>query len=71
VKSAYGGVLRRLVAYSLDCGLLAFGLPVLQAILLVVNPIVALMRTGQQPNPPSYICGFSLRRPFRSCSILH
>jgi uncharacterized RDD family membrane protein YckC len=54
VRSAYGGVLRRLVAYSLDCGLLFLGLLVLQAILFVVNPIVALMRTGQQPTPTEF-----------------
>ena len=51
MRSGYGGVFRRLVAYSLDCGILVFGLLVLQAILLVVNPIVALMRAGQQPPP--------------------
>ena len=51
VRSAYGGVLRRLVAYSVDCGLLFFGLLVLQAILFGVNPMVALMRTGQQFTP--------------------
>jgi len=54
VRSAYGGVLRRLVAYSLDCGLLLLGLLVLQAILFVVNPIVALMRTSQQPTPTQF-----------------
>ena len=54
VRSAYGGVLRRLVAYGLDCGLLVLGLLVLQAILFVVNPMVALMRTGQQPTPTQF-----------------
>jgi uncharacterized RDD family membrane protein YckC len=44
-------VLRRMVAYSLDCGFLFFGLLVLQAILFVVNPIAAIMRTSQQPTP--------------------
>ena len=50
-RSAYGSVMRRLVAYGLDCGLLWLGLLVLQAILYVVNPIFAMMRTGRQPTP--------------------
>jgi uncharacterized RDD family membrane protein YckC len=43
--------MRRLVAYGLDCVLLGLALLVLQAILFVVNPIFAMMRTGQQPTP--------------------
>lgn len=50
-RSAYGGVLRRLVAYGLDCGVLILGVLVLQAILFVVNPIVAMMRSGREPTP--------------------
>jgi uncharacterized RDD family membrane protein YckC len=52
--SAYGGVLHRLVAYSVDCGLLFFGLLVLQSILFVVNPLAAIMRTGRQPSPNQF-----------------
>lgn len=51
VEKAYGGVLRRLGAYALDCGLLFVGLVVLQAILFVVNPLIASLRAGQQPTP--------------------
>jgi uncharacterized RDD family membrane protein YckC len=51
VKSAYGGVLRRLGAYTLDCGLLLIGLVVLQAILFVVNPLIPILRRGLQPAP--------------------
>ena len=54
VRIAYGGILRRLVAYGLDCGVLVFGLLGLQAILFVVNPIAALLRTGQQPTPTEF-----------------
>lgn len=48
-EKAYGGILRRLSAYVLDCGFLAIAVLVLQAILYVVNPIVAIIRSGQQP----------------------
>lgn len=51
VEKAYSGVFRRLSAYALDCGLLFIALLVLQAILYVVNPIVAIIRAGQQPTP--------------------
>ena len=50
-EGAYGGVLRRLVAYTLDCVLLLLGLAVLQALLLAVNPIYAGLRAGNQPTP--------------------
>ena len=51
VESAYGGVLRRLGAYTLDCGLLLIGLVVLQAILFVVNPLIPILSRGLQPAP--------------------
>lgn len=50
-EKAYGGISRRLSAYVLDCGLLAIAVLVLQAILFFVNPIVAIIRAGQQPTP--------------------
>lgn len=53
-SSAYGGVLRRLVAYIVDCGILFFGLLVLRAILFVVNPLATIMRTGEQPTPAQF-----------------
>jgi uncharacterized RDD family membrane protein YckC len=51
VEKAYGGGLRRLGAYILDCGLLLIGLAVLQAILFVVNPLIPILRSGRQPTP--------------------
>jgi uncharacterized RDD family membrane protein YckC len=51
VESPYGGGLRRLGAYILDCGLLLIGLVVLQGILLVVNPLIPILRSGLQPAP--------------------
>jgi len=40
---------RRVAAYSVDCLFLLAGLLVWQALLYVVNPIMALIRSGQQP----------------------
>lgn len=40
---------RRAAAYVVDCLLLLAGLLVWQALLYVVNPIMALIRSGQQP----------------------
>ena len=51
VAKAYGGVLRRLGAYVLDCGLCLLGLVGLQAILFLVNPIIFMLRRGLQPTP--------------------
>jgi uncharacterized RDD family membrane protein YckC len=51
IDKTYGGVSRRLAAYSLDCLFLLIGLVVLQVALFVVNPIIAMLRRGQQPTP--------------------
>ena len=51
IDKKYGGILRRIAAYSIDCVLLLFGVVVLQIILLKINPLIATMRNGQQPTP--------------------
>jgi uncharacterized RDD family membrane protein YckC len=48
-KEAYAGALSRIVAYSIDCLLLAVVLAACQGILYGVNPIISMTRSGQQP----------------------
>lgn len=51
IDKTYSGVPRRIAAYSLDCAFLLIALVILQLILVFVNPIVAIIRGGQQPTP--------------------
>jgi len=45
----YAGVMTRLAAYAVDCTLLFGGLLVWQGALYQVNPLLSMMRNGQQP----------------------
>jgi uncharacterized RDD family membrane protein YckC len=49
IDKAYGGGLRRIAAYCLDCSLLFICFVPWQAALYFVNPIIAIIRSGQQP----------------------
>ena len=51
IHKKYAGIGRRIVAYSIDCALLLFGVAVLQIILFKINPLIAIMRSGRQPTP--------------------
>jgi uncharacterized RDD family membrane protein YckC len=51
VETTYSGVMPRVIAYVLDCSLLFIGLVLLQAILFVINPLIASFRSGGQPTP--------------------
>ena len=51
VEKTYGGVLRRIAAYGLDCAFLLLTLVPWQAALYFVNPIVSIINSGQQPTP--------------------
>lgn len=51
VKETYAGVSRRLSAYILDCLLLAFAIALCQAALYIINPLIAILRSGHQPTP--------------------
>jgi len=51
MESKYSGVVRRIAAYGIDCALLLVGVIVLQIILFKMNPIIAILRRGEQPTP--------------------
>ena len=48
-EKPYAGVFIRIGAYLIDCVILFVGLIVLQAALSVVNPLMPIIRSGQQP----------------------
>lgn len=45
----YAGILSRIGAYSLDCLILFVGIMVSQVLLSFINPLISIMRSGQQP----------------------
>ena len=49
IDKTYGGGSRRIAAYGLDCALLLLCFVPWQAALYFVNPIIAIIRSGQQP----------------------
>jgi uncharacterized RDD family membrane protein YckC len=48
-ERSYAGVLSRVIAYFIDCLLLAVVLAVCQGAMYDLNPLISIMRSGQQP----------------------